>query len=66
MRPFITERAYQGFITSLYFDLIETQIKTRMAKQLYNCFEKDQKAIRLKRLPNRDDQKEKVYCNIII
>ena len=52
--PFTTERAYQGFIT--YFDFIETQIKTMMAKQL-NCSEKGRKASRLKRLRNRDEQK---------
>ena len=46
--------------------LIETQIKIRMAKQLYNYFEEDRKASRLKRLRNRDDQKKKVYCNIVI
>ena len=52
------------FIT-LYFDLIKTQIKTMMAKQL-DSFEKAQKASRLKRLHNRDGQiwPEKVYCNI--
>ena len=58
MRPFITERTYQGFISSLYFDLIETQVKATMAKQIYNCFEKDRKSSRLKRLRNRDDQKK--------
>ena len=42
------------FIT-LYFDLIKTQIKTMMAKQL-DSFEKAQKASRLKRLHNRDGQ----------
>ena len=57
-----TERACQGFISSLYFDLIETQIKITMAKQLYNCFGKDRKASRLKCLRNSDDKKK---CTVI-
>ena len=49
------------YCLTVYFDLIETQIKATVAKQL-NCYEKGQKASRLKCLRNRDGQKK---CSVI-
>ena len=50
------------YCLTVYFDLIETQTKATMAKQL-NCFEKGRKASRLKHLRNRDGQKK---CTVIV